>query len=95
MPVRKPYARSPSSRTSTARDRPPRTSGAVLPHTAPTPSPGECTQLLARVRQVRDELAHQERQIAQHRQMLDQYLGPVPEWWTPLSPVTGRSVGSP
>jgi DNA-binding transcriptional MerR regulator len=46
----------------------------ILPCTTPTPSPGECTQLLARVRKVRDELARQEQQIAQRREMLDQYL---------------------
>lgn len=46
----------------------------ILPCTAPTPPPGECTQLLARVRQVRDELARQEQQIAQRREMLDRYL---------------------
>ncbi|MEV1026946.1 MerR family transcriptional regulator [Streptomyces sp. NPDC050264] len=46
----------------------------ILPCTGPTPPAGECTQLLARVRQVRDELARQEQQIAQRREMLDQYL---------------------
>ncbi|MER6443313.1 MerR family transcriptional regulator [Streptomyces sp. NPDC001185] len=46
----------------------------ILPCTAPTPPAGECTQLLARVRQVRDELARQEQQITQRREMLDQYL---------------------
>ncbi|MFF7652711.1 MerR family transcriptional regulator [Streptomyces sp. NPDC007983] len=46
----------------------------ILPCTAPTPPAGECTQLLARVRQVRDELARQEQQIAQRREMLDRYL---------------------
>ncbi|MEU6440802.1 MerR family transcriptional regulator [Streptomyces sp. NPDC047046] len=46
----------------------------ILPCTAPTPPAGECAQLLARVRQVRDELAHQEQQIAQRREMLDRYL---------------------
>ncbi|MFE7115599.1 MerR family transcriptional regulator [Streptomyces sp. NPDC057654] len=47
----------------------------ILPCTASTPPPaGECTQLLARVREVRDELARQEQQIAQRREMLDRYL---------------------
>ncbi|GGR77395.1 MerR family transcriptional regulator [Streptomyces humidus] len=46
----------------------------ILHRTAPTPPAGECTQLLARVRQVRDELARQEQQIAQRREMLDRYL---------------------
>ncbi|AXL92218.1 MerR family transcriptional regulator [Streptomyces sp. CB09001] len=46
----------------------------ILPCTAPTPPEGECTQLLARVRQVRDELARQEQQITQRREMLDRYL---------------------
>ncbi|MEU7046665.1 MerR family transcriptional regulator [Streptomyces varsoviensis] len=46
----------------------------ILPCTAPIPPAGECTQLLARVRQVRDELARQEQQIAQRREMLDRYL---------------------
>ncbi|WP_055546138.1 MerR family transcriptional regulator [Streptomyces sp. NBRC 110028] len=46
----------------------------ILPCTAPTPPAGECTQLLARVRQIRDELARQEQQIAQRREMLDRYL---------------------
>ncbi|MEU1801770.1 MerR family transcriptional regulator [Streptomyces sp. NPDC019937] len=46
----------------------------ILPCTAPTPPAGECTQLLARVRQVRDELARQEQQLAQRREMLDRYL---------------------
>ncbi|MFJ4437973.1 MerR family transcriptional regulator [Streptomyces sp. NPDC088923] len=46
----------------------------ILPCAAPTPPAGECTQLLARVRQIRDELAHQEQRIAQRREMLDRYL---------------------
>lgn len=46
----------------------------ILPCTAPTPPAGDCAQLLARVRQVRDELARQEQQIAQRREMLDRYL---------------------
>ncbi|MGX1364984.1 DNA-binding transcriptional MerR regulator [Streptomyces canus] len=46
----------------------------ILPCTAPTPPAGQCTQLLERVRQVRDELARQEQQIAQRREMLDRYL---------------------
>ncbi len=49
----------------------------ILPCTAPIPPAGECTQLLARVRQVRDELARQEQQIAQRREMLDRYLTAV------------------
>ncbi|WP_030903884.1 MerR family transcriptional regulator [Streptomyces sp. NRRL F-5126] len=46
----------------------------VLPCTASAPPAGDCTRLLARVREVRDELARQERQIAQRREMLDRYL---------------------
>ncbi len=46
----------------------------ILPCTEPAPPAGECTQLLARVRDVRDELARQEQQIAQRREMLDRYL---------------------
>ncbi|MBP0458067.1 MerR family transcriptional regulator [Streptomyces montanisoli] len=46
----------------------------ILPCTAPEPPAGDCTRLLARVREVRDELARQERQIAQRREMLDRYL---------------------
>ncbi|MFI2237152.1 MerR family transcriptional regulator [Streptomyces chrestomyceticus] len=46
----------------------------ILPCAGPTPPPGECTRLLARVRQVRDELARQEHAIAQRREMLDRYL---------------------
>jgi DNA-binding transcriptional MerR regulator len=46
----------------------------ILPCTTPTPPAGECAQLLARVRRVRDELARQEQQIAQRREMLDRYL---------------------
>ncbi|MGS2588874.1 MerR family transcriptional regulator [Streptomyces hebeiensis] len=46
----------------------------ILPCTAPTPPSGECSQLLARVREVRDELARQEQQIARRRETLDRYL---------------------
>lgn len=35
---------------------------------------GNCTELLARVAQVRDQLAHQERQLALRREMLERYL---------------------
>jgi DNA-binding transcriptional MerR regulator len=35
---------------------------------------GDCTELLARVQQVRDELARQEHHIAQRRRRLDTYL---------------------
>ncbi|MEU4872067.1 MerR family transcriptional regulator [Streptomyces sp. NPDC021608] len=35
---------------------------------------GDCAALLARVRQVRDELARQERHIAERRRRLDAYL---------------------
>jgi len=35
---------------------------------------GDCAALLARVRQVRDELVRQERHIAQRRRRLDSYL---------------------
>ncbi|WP_141208864.1 MerR family transcriptional regulator [Streptomyces griseorubiginosus] len=46
----------------------------ILPCTTQTPPVGGCAQLLARVRGVRDELARQEQQIAQRREMLDRYL---------------------
>ncbi|WP_335974343.1 MerR family transcriptional regulator [Streptomyces sp. CA2R106] len=46
----------------------------ILPCTAPVPPAGDCTRLLARVREVRDELTRQEQQIAQRREMLDRYL---------------------
>jgi DNA-binding transcriptional MerR regulator len=46
----------------------------ILPCIAPTAPTGECAPLLARVRQVRDELARQEQQIAQRREMLDRFL---------------------
>jgi DNA-binding transcriptional MerR regulator len=46
----------------------------ILPCVAPTPPAGECTQLLARVREIRDQLVLQEQQIAQRREMLDRYL---------------------
>ncbi|WP_410586074.1 MerR family transcriptional regulator [Amycolatopsis sp. lyj-23] len=35
---------------------------------------GDCTELLARVRRVRDDLVRQERQIAERRRRLDTYL---------------------
>ncbi|EHR50592.1 putative transcriptional regulator [Saccharomonospora marina XMU15] len=46
----------------------------IIPHTGPKPPQGECTALLDRVRQVRDQLAYQERQLAERREMLERYL---------------------
>jgi DNA-binding transcriptional MerR regulator len=48
----------------------------IIPCTGPRPpqDEGECAALLDRVRQVRDQLAHQERQLAERREMLERYL---------------------
>ncbi|WP_078917605.1 MerR family transcriptional regulator [Streptomyces sp. NRRL S-813] len=46
----------------------------ILPCTGPTPPTGDCTALLTRVRQIRDELAGQEQRLAKRRAMLDDYL---------------------
>lgn len=46
----------------------------ILPCAGPARPKGDCTELLARIRQVRDELARQERQLTQRREMLDRYL---------------------
>ena len=46
----------------------------ILPCTGTAEPQGDCTDLLARVKQVRDRLAHQEQQLALRRQMLERYL---------------------
>lgn len=46
----------------------------ILPCTREEHPRGDCTELLARVRQVRDELVRQEHQIAERRRRLDTYL---------------------
>ena len=46
----------------------------IIPCAGPKPAQGECTALVDRVRQVRDQLAHQERQLAERREMLERYL---------------------
>ena len=38
------------------------------------PPQGDCSALTARVRQIRDQLAEQERQLAERRRMLERYL---------------------
>jgi DNA-binding transcriptional MerR regulator len=47
---------------------------AIIPCTGPKPPQGDCAALVDRVRQVRDQLAHQERQFAERREMLERYL---------------------
>ncbi|MFF4018360.1 MerR family transcriptional regulator [Streptomyces sp. NPDC001843] len=46
----------------------------ILPCAGSARPQGDCTELLARVRQVRDQLAHQEQQLAVRRKMLERYL---------------------
>ncbi|MFF4491050.1 MerR family transcriptional regulator [Streptomyces sp. NPDC001544] len=46
----------------------------ILPCAGSVQPQGNCTELLARVRQVRDQLAHQEQQLALRREMLERYL---------------------
>uniref|UniRef100_A0AAU3H5P7 MerR family transcriptional regulator n=1 Tax=Streptomyces sp. NBC_01401 TaxID=2903854 RepID=A0AAU3H5P7_9ACTN len=46
----------------------------ALPGAGATPPDGDCTELLDRVREVRDELARQEQQLAHRRRMLEGYL---------------------
>ncbi|GGU15462.1 MerR family transcriptional regulator [Lentzea flava] len=48
----------------------------IIPCTGQKPpqDEGECAALVDRVRQVRDQLAHQERQLAERREMLERYL---------------------
>jgi len=46
----------------------------ILPCSQDEHPRGDCTALLARVRQVRDELVRQERQIGERRRRLDSYL---------------------
>ncbi|WP_423464341.1 MerR family transcriptional regulator [Promicromonospora sp. MS192] len=45
-----------------------------LPLAGYTPTETDCSALLTRVREVRDELARQEQRLAQRRQTLDSYL---------------------
>ncbi|MEU2773293.1 hypothetical protein ABZ646_10225 [Streptomyces sp. NPDC007162] len=51
---------------------------------------GDCAELLARVRQVRDELARQEHHIAERRRPLDTYLADGYEA-RPVSPLPART----
>ena len=46
----------------------------ILPCAGDTHPRGDCTELLARVRQVRDELLRQEQHLAERRRRLDTYL---------------------
>ncbi|CAL9543281.1 Mercuric resistance operon regulatory protein [Streptomyces sp. enrichment culture] len=46
----------------------------IIPCAAPESSGGDCDALVARVREVRDQLARQERQLADRRAMLERYL---------------------
>ncbi len=46
----------------------------IIPCAGSRPPSGDCAALLTRVRQVRDQLARQEQQLAQRREMLDRYL---------------------
>lgn len=46
----------------------------IIPCVEPESSGGDCGALVARVRQVRDHLARQERQLAERREMLERYL---------------------
>ncbi|NDK32787.1 MerR family transcriptional regulator [Nesterenkonia sp. Hz 6-5] len=46
----------------------------TLPLAGDTGPEADCSALLARVREVRDELAQQERRLAQRRKTLDSYL---------------------
>jgi DNA-binding transcriptional MerR regulator len=46
----------------------------ILPCAGTAGPTGDCTALQARVQEVRDRLARQERQIAQRREMLERYL---------------------
>lgn len=46
----------------------------IIPCAGPKPPRNDCAALTARVRQVRDQLVHQEQQLAERREMLDRYL---------------------
>jgi DNA-binding transcriptional MerR regulator len=46
----------------------------ILPCAGSARPQGDCTELLARVGQVRDQLAHQEQQLALRRETLERYL---------------------
>jgi DNA-binding transcriptional MerR regulator len=49
----------------------------VLPCAQTRGAPGDCSGLVVRIREVRDELASQERRIAERRRTLDAYLAGV------------------
>ncbi len=46
----------------------------IIPCTGPKAPQRDCAALVDRVRQVRDQLAHQEQQLAERREMLERYL---------------------
>jgi DNA-binding transcriptional MerR regulator len=46
----------------------------IIPCSGTTSPRGECPELAARIREVRDRLASQERQLAQRRETLERYL---------------------
>jgi DNA-binding transcriptional MerR regulator len=46
----------------------------ILPCAGSARPQGDCTELLARVGQVRDQLVHQEQQLALRRETLERYL---------------------
>lgn len=46
----------------------------ILPCAGTKQPQGDCAELIARVHQIRDQLAHQEQQLAQRREMLERYL---------------------
>ncbi|MGM0356305.1 MerR family transcriptional regulator [Streptomyces sp. ECR3] len=60
----------------------------ILPCAGQERPQGDCGALLARVRQVRDQLAQQERQLAGRREILERYLSgaAAPTGLTPSSP---------
>jgi DNA-binding transcriptional MerR regulator len=60
----------------------------ILPCAGQERPQGDCAALLARVRQVRDQLARQERQLAARREILERYLSgdAAPAGLTPAAP---------
>lgn len=46
----------------------------ILPCAGTTPANGDCSALVARVHQVREQLVRQEQQLAERRQMLERFL---------------------
>ena len=46
----------------------------IIPCSGTSSPKGDCRELAARLRQVRDQLASQERQLAERRQVLESYL---------------------